>query len=140
MLLRHKFSFPMKRLLLILISFAAIHACTPESDPDNAREDFLGDWTCNEYEGDFAPQTYNVEILASGTGKSVLIVGLYNQGSNFVLSGYVDGRTLFINTQTVDGFNIGGSGNMANSFDRIELSFTADDGSGSDNVKATLLR
>ena len=130
----------MKRLFLILLSFAALHACTIESDPDNAREDFLGDWTCNEYEGDFAPQTYNVEILAIGSESSVRIIGLYNQGNNFALSGYVQGSTLFITTQTVDGIAIAGSGIMANSFDRIDLNFTADDGSGGDNVKANLLR
>lgn len=130
----------MKRIFFALALGAIFTSCTPESEPNTDRDLFLGDWTCNEYEGDFAPQTYNVEILASGAGKNVLVVGLYNQGSNFILSGYVDGITLFINTQSVNGFTIGGSGNLSNSFDRIDLIFTADDGSGSDIVKANLLR
>lgn len=129
-----------RKLSLLSILFISLHSCVEEPDPTNAREDFLGNWTCNEYEGDFAPQTYDVEFYAIGSGSTVGIRGLYGQGVNFVIEGEVNGQSVFISTQTVGGITIAGSGTLSNSYDRIEMTFSADDGGGVDNVKATLLR
>ena len=126
--------------LILIASSLVLSACVEETDPTNAREDFLGNWTCNEYEGDFAPQTYNVEVLPNGGGNDVVIRGLYNQGSGFDLVGSVSSGTIDIPTQVEDGITIAGFGNINNSLNRVELTFTADDGSGPDNVKATWLR
>jgi hypothetical protein len=115
-------------------------ACVEETNPNNDREDFLGNWTCNEYEGDFAPQTYDVEVLPTGDGNDVVIRGLYNQGTGFDVVASVSGNTIDIPTQNEDGFTIAGRGTINNNLDRVELSFTADDGSGPDDVRATWLR
>ncbi len=131
----------MLRKILLLSSLTLLFtACVEETDPTNAREDFLGSWTCNEYEGDFAPQTYNVDVLPNGGGNGVIIRGLYNQGNSFDLVGSVSGSTIDIPTQAEDGITIAGFGNINNNLNRVELSFTADDGSGPDQVKATWLR
>ena len=129
-----------RKILLISTISLFITACVEETDPTNAREDFLGNWTCNEYEGDFAPQTYNVEVTPFGSGNEVRIYGLYNQGSSFVLSGSVSGKTIYIDNQTVSGIIISGFGNINNNLDRVDVTFSANDGSGTDNVKATWLR
>lgn len=129
-----------QRILIFLLVGLVFTACVEETNPENAREDFLGNWTCNEYEGDFAPQTYNVIVQASGSGNDARVIGLYNQGSSFSLSAYVSGSTIYIENQTVDGITISGFGNINNNLDRVDMSFTADDGSGADNVKATWLR
>ena len=131
----------MLRKILILSSIILLFtACVEETDPTNAREDFLGNWTCNEYEGDFAPQTYNVEVLPYGSGNEVRIWGLYNQGNSFVLTGSVSSKTIYIDNQTVNGITISGYGNINNNLDRVDVVFSANDGSGTDNVKATWLR
>jgi len=130
----------LRKYLSLVILAALFTACVEETDPNNAREDFLGNWTCNEYEGDFAPQTYNVEVTPSGSSNDVRIYGLYNQGSSFVLSGSVSGQTIYIDNQTVNGITISGFGNINNNLDRVDVTFSANDGSGTDNVKATWLR
>ena len=130
----------LRKYLTLSIFTALFTSCVQETDPNNDRDIFLGNWTCNEYEGDFAPQTYNIEVDAFGAGQDVSITGLYNQGNTFVVYGRVEGSTIFISTQTIDGITISGSGNMAASFDRVDLAFTADDGSGGDDIKATWLR
>ncbi len=130
----------MKRLFLLLAVIFIVQGCEVDSDPTNAREDFLGNWTCNEFEGDFAPQTYDVQVYAIGTGHQVGISGFYNQGPAFTVTGDVSGATLFISTQVVDGITIAGSGTMNANFDRVDLTFTANDGSGPDNVKANWVR
>jgi len=129
-----------KRLSAISILIFLLSACVQETDPNSDCSVFLGNWTCNEYQGDFAPQTYNLEIYAIGTGEQVGLAGLYNQGPSFVVVAEVSGSSLFISTQTVDGITIAGSGTMTSNLDQINLNFSADDGSGNDQVKATLLR
>ena len=130
----------LQRLAIFSIFILLLNSCVEETNPENAREDFLGNWTCNEYEGDFAPQTYNVIVQPSGSGNDVRVVGLYNQGSSFSLAAYVSGSTIYIENQTVDGITITGFGNINNNLDRVDITFSADDGGGTDNVKATWLR
>jgi hypothetical protein len=125
---------------MVLATALVLNSCVDETDLSNDREDFLGFWTCNEFEGDFAPQTYTIEIYASGSGNDVRIEGLYNQGNNFIVSGEVSGQTLFIDQQTVDGITLSGSGTMKSTLDEFSLNFTANDGSGNDNVKARCIR
>lgn len=127
-------------IIIITVFIFTVLGCVEETNPDNAREDFLGNWTCNEYEGDFAPQTYNVEVIATGPSNDVIIRGLYNQGPGFDIFGIVNGSSITIQNQTVDGIQIGGIGNINDNLNRVELSFTANDGSGVDDVKATWLR
>jgi hypothetical protein len=131
----------MKFRFALLIGTAALFtACELDSDTTNDRENFIGAWTCTEYEGDFAPQTYNVEVTADGLGEGVRIWGLYNLGSSTSLTGTVSGNTIYIDNQTVSGITFSGFGNINAGFDRVEVSFTADDAGVADNVKARWLR
>jgi len=130
----------MYKILSLLALVLVLQSCEIEQDDNNSRADFLGVWTCNEIEGELAPQTYAVEIYAIGLSNSVGIIGLYNQGSGFVLNGEISGRNLLLPLQTVNGINIGGSGTIGTSLDQITLNFTANDGSGNDQVKAILQR
>lgn len=125
---------------LVLIAAFTIAGCVDDVPIDETREDFLGNWTCTEYEGEFAPQTYNVEVVAYGSGSAVRIYGLYNQGPGFALSGSVSGSTIFIDNQTVNNITYSGFGNINNDLDRVDLNFSAYDGSTTDDVKAAWLR
>jgi hypothetical protein len=130
----------MKKIFPFLAMILFLQACEIEQDEDTSRADFLGLWTCTETEGELAPQTYAIEIYAIGLGNSVGITGLYNQGGSFILNGDVSGRNLSIPLQSVDGISIGGSGTMSFSLDKITLNFTANDGSGNDQVVASCVR
>lgn len=124
--------------LIAIVLF--LQACETDQDDQSTREDFLGQWTCTEIEGELAPQTYAIEIYAIGLGNAVGIRGLYNQGNNFVLNGEISGRTIMLPLQMVGGITFGGSGTMTSELDEIKLNFTANDGSGNDQVKAICLR
>lgn len=128
------------RLFLLFSTTALFTACVEDTDIVNDRENFIGAWTCTEYEGDFAPQTYNVEVTASGLSEGVLIWGLYNQGGSVSLSGSVSGSTIYIDNQTVNGITYSGFGTINAALNRVEVSFTADDSGVSDNIKARWLR
>lgn len=84
----------------------------------------------------FAPQSYSVSVSKSGDGDQILIRGLYNQGSTFVVQGLVDVDQLTLPTQSVDGFTLSGSGTLNAAGDRVDLNFAINDGSGTDNVTA----
>ena len=113
-------------------------SCVDDSQLYDNREFWVGSWTCSEIEGDFAPQTYPVEIVERVVLTEVGIKGLYNQGLSFTVIAEISGDNLVIPTQIVDDIQIAGSGNLEN--EEITLYFDADDGSGVDNVKAMLVR
>ncbi|MDX5448470.1 MAG: hypothetical protein LPK47_08860 [Bacteroidota bacterium] len=132
----------MKKLILISLSLLLLSGCLPDqsSDPTNFTDDWVGQWTCNETEGDFAPQVYSVEIAPGPEMNTVILRGLYNQGNNFEIRATVGKVSIDIPTQQEDGFMVSGGGYINDNLDRIELTFTINDGSGSDNVKAYMAR
>lgn len=130
----------MRKWLFMIPLVFLLASCEDATDIDNPREPFLGLWTVTETEGELAPQTYGIEIYAIGLQNDVGITGLYNQGGGFVLQGEVSGRTLLIPLQNVGGLLIGGSGTIDSDFNQIEFNFTANDGSGNDQVKAIAQR
>ena len=116
----------------------SVVSCVKESDLNDNRELWIGSWTCSEIEGDFAPQTYPVEIVERVILTEVGIKGLYNQGLSFTVIAEVSGDNLVIPTQVVDDIQIAGSGSLND--EEITLYFDADDGSFADEVKAILIR
>ncbi len=117
-----------------------IGACADDTETLDMRQNWVGLWTCVEVEGDFAPQTYTVEIIEKIDPGHVSIKGLYNQGQQFTVEADVDGFFIDIPTQTVDDFEISGNGNLDDQGDLVTLFFSANDGSGVDAVKAFLRR
>ena len=124
-------------LAILLVTFTA---CEIDQDPTNARTDFLGQWLCSEVEGDFAPQNYAILVDPVGSESLVDIKGLYNLGPTFVVRAEVQGSGIYITTQTSNGITIAGTGSINSNLDEVTLNFTADDGSGADNVKAIWTR
>ena len=115
-----------------------LNACVKDSLHEDARDNWVGSWTCNEIQGDFAPQSYQVEIIERIDFTHVSIKGLYNQGYGFTVDAEVEGSLIEIPTQEFDVFTISGNGSLDN--DVITLYFAIDDGSGNDNVTAKLYR
>lgn len=130
----------MKKLLILLVGFMFLQSCEIDDTEVSDRTNYLGKWTCNEIEGEFAPTSYPITIESYGSGNSIRIRGLYNQGNNFSVEAGVSGRSLFIDQQTINGITISGSGVLSGNLNLLTLNFIANDGSGNDNVKAECYR
>lgn len=132
-----------KLLSIILLGLAAIFtvACeedNPLEDPLANRDRYLGTWQVTENTGINHPQFYSVNIVAGTQDDEIVIERLYNE-VNTRVAGIVSGNSLNIPNQQSAGINFVGNG-MANAdFSQIQITFTADDGSGPDVVEAVLV-
>lgn len=129
-----------KHLVVLSVLSVFFTSCVKEEDNLDTVDKWVGVWTCAEVEGDFAPQTYDIEIIGKTEGNQVSVVGLYNQGSSFFIDAEVSGDLIEIPQQTEYGITIYGDGVINTADDMITLFFTANDGAGPDNVKAILNR
>ena len=130
----------MKQFALFSFFALLISSCQLDQATNVSRADFYGSWTCDEYEGDFAPQTYIVQVEAFGNNNQIHIYGFYNVGNGQPVLAEVQSNSIFIYNQMVDGIEFSGSGRMLESLDQVDLTFTANDGSGIDHVRATWYR
>ena len=115
-----------------------LNSCVPDDDDGIIlRSDYIGIWDVNETEGNFAPQFYSVNISA-GTGEDEIVIsGLYNTPGTQVQAS-INGPSISIPSQQTGGISFSGSGQANDGLTRIDLSFTANDGTGNDQVKAVL--
>jgi len=125
--------------LILLLSISS--ACAPDDsseDPLANRDKYLGVWQVTENTGINHPQFYSVNISAGTQDDEIVIAGLYNEtGTN--VAALVSGNILTIPNQNSNGIIFQGSGQANASFSQISLSFTANDGSGPDNIEAVLV-
>ena len=109
-----------------------------EADPNlNYRDEFLGVWTALENGETNGAQSYDVNISAGSAEDEIIFHGLYNV-SLVKVSAYTSGYIISIPEQTSDGITFSGSGKAQFNFEYIDLTFTANDGTGTDNVKVRL--
>lgn len=134
--LRIKFWVP-----VILLLLSVTYSCAPDNgteDPTANRAKYLGVWQVAENTGINHPQFYSVNISAGNQDDEIVIAGLYNEtGTNVVA--LVSVNSLSIPNQSSAGISFQGSGQANASFSQISLSFTANDGSGPDNIEAVLV-
>lgn len=134
----------MKRLIypVILVGMAllVIVGCEEDTNPDvNLRDEYLGGWSANDKEGWNAPAFYDISIVSGSDPDMILIKGLYNH-PNVELEAYVTDYEVEIPTQMSDSITFAGSGKANVDFDQITFEYTANDGSGSDEVKTVCTR
>lgn len=134
----------MKRLIypVILVGMAllVIVGCEEDINPDvNLRDEYLGGWSANDKEGWNAPAFYDISIVSGSDPDMILIKGLYNH-PNVELEAYVTDYEVEIPTQMSDSITFAGSGKANVDFDQITFEYTANDGSGSDEVKTVCTR
>jgi len=110
-----------------------------DDNPGSVRDDYLGVWECVENTGVAAPQFYTVNVTAGNGSDKIIINGLYNISGTEV-SATIDGLNVSIPSQTSEGISFSGSGQANSDIDQLNLNFTANDGSGNDNVEAVLTR
>jgi len=105
----------------------------PDIDP---KDKFLGTWAVKEEIVGQATQNYTSIIVKDSSNTSKINIGnIYNLGTGAKISALVAGNSLDISTQSITGINIAGTGTFVGN--SIILNYTADDGSGAINVKAT---
>lgn len=108
-------------------------------DPLSIRDNYLGTWQVTENTGINNPQFYTVTITSGDADDELLIQGLYNESASRVVA-LVNGTQLNIPSQVSADLTFVGSGSANADYSQIALSFSADDGSGPDNVEATLVK
>lgn len=131
----------LSRLIVLLgLGLLLITACEPDNNTDIfLRDDYLGIWDVNETAGNFAPQFYMVTISAGPGEDDIYIQRLYNTPGTEVLT-VVNGPSLSIPSQQTGGITFSGSGLADAGLTSISLTFTANDGTGNDQVRAVLTR
>lgn len=134
----------MKRLIypviLVCMALLVIVGCEEDINPDvNLRDEYLGGWSANDKEGWNAPAFYDISIVSGSDPDMILIKGLYNH-PNVELEAYVTDYEVEIPTQMSDSITFAGSGKANVDFDQITFEYTANDGSGSDEVKTVCTR
>lgn len=126
-----------------LLSLALLTvACEPdngEEGPATIRDKYVGSWQVTENTGINHPQFYSLTIRAGLEDDEIVLEGLYNLQNTRVVA-LVSGTQLSIPNQVSDEVNFVGTGSANADYDQIALSFTADDGSGPDNVEAVLVK
>lgn len=124
---------------MALLLGTVLTSCEEDDDINdvNLRDDYLGTWNANETTGWNAPQFYSVEINRGAASDEILIEGLYNN-PDIEVAATVSGFDLSIPSQTSDSIQFSGSGQANADFDQITINFTANDGTGNDEVKAVL--
>ena len=126
---------------LLIALIAMTSACETDDsseDPLVDRAKYLGVWQVTENTGINHPQFYPVNISAGAADDEIIITGLYNE-SGARVEAIISVNTLSIPSQNTGGVSFQGSGQANASFSQISLSFTANDGSGPDNIEAVLV-
>jgi hypothetical protein len=98
-----------------------------------------GEWTCDEQSEIFkaTAEVYTVTLSADADNNAGVIIDNF-YGLNASAKANVTGMSLIIPNQNVEGgFSVSGSGTISSNFEKINLSYTVDDGSGTvDHVTA----
>lgn len=112
----------------------ALSSCTTEDLNFDDRDDFTGNWICQEEGSISGISSYNVSISKSQTDSvTIFISNFYGLGNQYSATATVDGNLLTIPAQLVNNFNISGSGSINGS--QVNLNYVASAG-GADNVTA----
>ncbi len=123
------------KIALVAFSIAvALTSCTTEDLNFDKRDDYTGNWICQESSSQLGTSSYNVSITKSTTDSTaILISNFYNLGFSKSAKAIVSGNSLTLNAQLVDNLNVAGSGVLSGT--HINMTYTVSAG-GTDNVTA----
>ncbi len=111
--------------LLTIGSILFFSSCAKEddlepNDPTDAETKFKGNWAVSEKSKDFGTSTYNLTITDSTNSNYVLIAYLYGFGKKTHAT--VNGNSMTIPTQIIEGNEVSGNGTLENAR-RISLKY-----------------
>lgn len=124
---------------IIAISLVILSSCGIEDPNFDERDDFTGEWTCNEQSSIYPNSNYQIYITKHSTDTTKILIGnFYQLGTVHKATAIVTGTSLSIPNQTLDGHTIFGSGNLVGN--DLNLSYSVNDGSATDNCTATCIQ
>jgi hypothetical protein len=128
---------------LVMVLSLILAGCVP----DTGNPDLSGSWTCEETSQIYLKGAKGTSVYQVTFGRDAVnqdqyrIDNFYKLGAGIKVIVLKNGYTLTIPKQSVDGFNFEGSGTINESYDLIEMAYTADDGGGViDHVTAAYSR
>jgi hypothetical protein len=111
-------------------------SCAKEEDgpsgTGDARDKFTGSWTCNENSQQHGSSTYTMTINKASSPDQVIAKNFYGLGNSTNTFIIIDGNNMTIQTQSVSGNTLSGSGSYNNG--NLSITFSADDGQTVDQV------
>ena len=126
--------------ITLLMSCAKEDTPKPSTGPGgtvDARDKFSYSWTCNENSKQFGIHSYAIVISKSTTNSNQLFIDNFYNGSTNKAVVDVSNNNLLINSQTIAGSNVAGSGTYI-SASQVNLIYTVYDGTTTDSCTATL--
>lgn len=114
--------------------FAALLAaffvsCEKLDNGDDPRDIIVGTWSCSESYSTHQ-QSYQVFISKSASDSTRILISNFNLlGNDVDVYAKLSGLNLNIPSQSVDGFQISGSGTVASNHEKINLSYSVNTGS-----------
>ena len=127
----------------LIIIFALLITGSCEDDlgllSDDPRDAFVGDWSVKEENSIKSTEYYNVSIEKSASDSALVqIKNFYEIGNDASVEAVVSGGSVTIRDQTVSGFTIQGSGDIAINDKSIDWTYTVNHNNGfTDHVTAT---
>ena len=126
---------------LTLVAFAALIfvSCEKDAEEEDYRSQYVGTWSANDREGWNAPAFYEINISLGNAADELIVKGLYND-PNTELIAVVNDFNLIIDGQTTNNIFFEGTAKANIDFDQLTFTYTANDGSGDDEVKTVCTR
>ena len=116
-------------LFLAVLALLVISCEKLDTESNDIRDNLVGTWSCSESYNS-QPQNYQVIISKSTTDTTKIIISNFNLlGNDIDVFAKVNGLNLNIPNQTVDGYQISGSGSMASNHEKINLTYSVNTGS-----------
>jgi hypothetical protein len=111
------------RFLTAFIVIVLMAGCAKDEDiAGDARDKFIGSWTCKEIDPTGASSTFTVTFSKVGVADSMRIANFADLGNALVI---VNENALVFPAQNIEGFNLtNGSGNYANG--KITMTYKLD--------------
>lgn len=127
---------------LILFALFSLHACTEEDpiEPNvDPREKFIGTWNVQEkIDGQVTGAYQSTVTNDAGNTARISIGNIYNLGASTSVKALIAGNSIDISSQVVTGITIEGNGLYAGN--GFTLNYTANDGTGAENVEAVFTK
>ncbi len=129
-------------LLFLAVISAFLTSCELDTnEPNDYRDNITGAWKCIETDSKSISSAFEAVISKHNADTTkVLVDNFASLGAGIIVYVGMNQRQLTIPKQTVDGFEISGSGIVATSFNKIDWNYYTDDGGGKEYFTAVYNR
>jgi hypothetical protein len=104
---------------------------------DDPRDNLVGVWSCSENSQIFGVQSYDAGVSKFPTDTTkILIDNFYGLGSEYSVYAKMNNLNLTIPSQTVNGYQVSGSGTISSNYKTIDWTYTVTGAGQTDHVTA----